>query len=140
LQSILQQAIGAAISAPRSMSKLEERQYEREVAAENRRAEMIYQLGRAEMEALEKKKRSCTHSRDQLGNACSKNHPAAVWTTQGIVQENSQQVVILCLRCASTIAIPLTPQLRQAAQDNEHSLLGIPFPEETETSKIVVAG
>ena len=127
LQQLLTKAVAAGVAEATKMNPLEEKRYLEELEREERRNKLAVELGKAEEEALRKKRDACTHSRDKEGNAVSRG--SGIWTTQGQVHGN-ERITLLCMRCATTWTWKATADEREAVSNSAHGLMGWAPPAE----------
>src|SRR5438552_1230445 len=121
LQQLLVKAVAAGVAEATKMNPLEEKRYKEELEREERRNKLAVELGKAEEEALRKKRDACSHSRDKEGNGVSRGQ--GIWTTQGQIHGN-ECITLICMRCATTWTWKGTMAERDAANNSAHGLLG----------------
>lgn len=116
LQNLLQAAIAGALSTPRGMTPLEQKQFEKESEQETRRKRMYFFYAKAEAEADARKKAGCTHMRDpKTGDMVPQGQFGGEWRTGGQLHANNT-ASLLCLMCGYTWTFKVTNQERDALE------------------------
>jgi hypothetical protein len=137
LNSMIAKAVEAGVRASKALNPLEQKAYDEQIAAEQRKQQMIVELGKAEEQAMWQKKHGCSHSRYSAqagklgGHACPKG--TGEWTTGGQFQGEEAGTgiplaTLCCSRCAWTWHWKPTPQERHQLEEN--GFLGYPPPSE----------
>lgn len=127
----LQELLTNAIKAATAMNPLQQKQYEEEMAKEERRKQMVVQIGQIEAEKQKARKLGCSHSRHPLssgkmaGHACAKGQ--GEWTTAGqLTGAGGELASMICQRCGWVWQWKPTSQEREYI--SEAGMLGMAPP------------
>jgi hypothetical protein len=129
LASVFAKAVEAAVRAARAPNAKEQREIDEEISAQKRKLIMIKELGKAEQEALDRKKYGCSHSRFGMasgklgGHNCAKGQ--GEWCTGGQMLDR-KKAVLICTRCAYTWTFE--PDDNEAEFILQTGLMGFPPP------------
>jgi hypothetical protein len=137
LTGMVAKAVEAAVRASKALNPLEQKAYDDQIAAEQRKKQMIVELGRAEEQAMWNKKHGCSHSRHSMaagkigGHSCKKG--TGEWCTSGQFcgeepGTGMPYALLVCTRCSWTWKWKPTPHERHQLEDN--GFLGYPPPAE----------
>jgi hypothetical protein len=129
LASVFAKAVEAAVKAARAPNAKEQREIDEEISAQKRKLIMIKELGKAEQEAMDRKKHGCSHSRFSMasgklgGHACAKGQ--GEWTTGGQALDR-KKAILICTRCSYTWTFE--PDENEWAFIQDTGLMGFPPP------------
>jgi hypothetical protein len=97
----LQDLLAAAVKQATAMNPLEQKKFDEDMAREKRRNLMAVELGRAEEEAMHRKRNGCSHMRDaRTGDGVARGATNGEWTTGGQAYQNGLAMII-CTRCST---------------------------------------
>jgi hypothetical protein len=115
----------------KKMNPIEQKKYDDEIKAEERRKMMMVELGKAEEQAMINRKNGCSHSRHSMsagklgGHSCAKG--AGEWTTGGQIHSDGTATMV-CTRCSWTWH--WQPTAREREYIDNAGMLGMAPPSE----------
>ena len=135
-EEVLTRILANAIQAGNKLNPLEQKKYDEEIAAQKRKDLAARQLAKIEQEAMENKKRSCTHSRLPMSAGKFGGHSApkgqGEWVTGGQMH-GDDTATLICQRCSWTWHWKPTLQERQYIE--QQGMMGMAPPDESRLIK-----
>src|SRR5579859_6994782 len=104
VQELIKAAVETAVLASNKMNPIEQRKFDQETEKEDRRNQMMIQLGKIEEESNRRRKDGCTHRRYNMSNEkhagemAPKEATDATWSTGGQAYQNGLACLV-CTRC-----------------------------------------
>lgn len=120
LQKLLREVVAGAVAEARRMNPLEQRKYDEDLKREQRRREMMVELGRIEDAARARRKYGCSHQRYPASAGKLAGHPCpngqGEWTTGG-QPHTGGLISLICTRCSTIWVWRATGEEYQFAVD-----------------------
>jgi hypothetical protein len=147
LKDLITAATTAAVAAAMRPNAKEQKEIDDQIAADKRKSLMMVEMGKAEQEAMDRKKYGCSHSRHPMsagklgGHNCRKG--TGEWTTGGqFCGKNPKTGVpyayLVCTRCS--FGWKWEPNVQELEYLQENGFMGLEPPEESRLLKEELVG